>query len=272
MFVNRVWCQLFGEGIVRTVDDFGHLGETPSHPELLDWLARRFMEDGWSLKKLAKLMVMSATWRQSCAASEYAVAADPENRLWHHMPMRRLDAESIRDAMLVAAGRWDDTMYGPPIEPNRAAEDPAKRLYNGPIDGDGRRSIYIEMTMMEPPRFLALFNQPIPKLCTGKRDATNVPNQALAMLNDPFVIAMAKHWGDRAVADGAASAEQRAQHMFAGALGRMPDESEVARVVALASRCAELHNVPAETMMTCQPVWQDVAHALFNLKEFIYVQ
>lgn len=272
VFVNRVWCQLFGEGIVRTVDDFGHLGETPSHPELLDWLARRFMDDGWSLKQLVKLMVASSTWRQSCVANDQAVAADPENRLWHHMPLRRLDAESIRDAMLAASGRLDDTMFGLPIEPNRAAEDPAKRLFNGPIDGDGRRSIYIEMTMMEPPKFLALFNQPIAKLCTGKRDATNVPNQALAMLNDPFVAAMAKHWGGRVVNDGLESPGQRAQGMFATAFGRTPGVDEVARIVALANRCAELHGVDPNTMMACGPVWRDVAHALFNLKEFIYVQ
>ncbi|MCC6152875.1 MAG: DUF1553 domain-containing protein, partial [Candidatus Hydrogenedentes bacterium] len=272
VFVNRVWTNLFGEGIVRTPDDFGHLGEAPSHPELLDWLARRFMEDGWSLKKLVKLMVTSATWRQFCVPTPAAVTQDPENRLWHHMPMRRLDAESIRDAMLAASGRLDDTMYGPPIEPNRVAEDAAKRLFSGPIDGNGRRSIYIKMTMMEPQRFLAQFNQPIPKLCTGKRDATNVPNQALAMLNDPFVSTMAKVWGDRLVADAASSPENRAKEIFEAAFGRALDDTEIARVVKLAARCAELRGVDTDTMMTCQPVWQDVAHAVFNAKEFIYVQ
>jgi hypothetical protein len=197
---------------------------------------------------------------------------DPENRLWHHMPMRRLDAESIRDAMLAASGRLDDTMYGPPVEPNRVAEDAAKRLYSGPIDGNGRRSIYIKMTMMEPQRFLAQFNQPIPKLCTGKRDATNVPNQALAMLNDPFVSAMAKDWGDRLVADDATTPEHRAQEVFEAAFGRAPDDAEIDRVVKLAARCAELRGADPSTMMTCPPVWQDVAHAVFNAKEFLYVQ
>ncbi len=272
VFVNRVWTNLFGDGIVRTPDDFGHLGEAPSHPELLDWLALRFMEDDWSLKKLVTLIVTSATWRQSCVPNDAAMMQDPENRLWHHMPMRRLDAESIRDAMLAASGRLDDTMYGPPVEPNRVAEDAAKRLFSGPVDSNGRRSIYIKMTMMEPQRFLAQFNQPIPKLCTGKRDATNVPNQALALLNDPFVSAMARGWADRLVADGATAPEHRAQEIFEAAFGRAPDDAEVDRVMKLAARCAELRGADTHAMMTCQPVWQDVAHAIFNAKEFIYVQ
>ena len=272
VFVNRVWLHLFGEGIVRTPDDFGHLGEAPSHPELLDWLAHRFVEDGWSLKKLVKLMVSSASWRQSCIPNEAAMTQDPENRLWHHMPMRRLDAESIRDAMLMASGRLDDTMFGPPIEPNRVVEDSAKRLFSGPIDGNGRRGIYIKITMMEPQRFLAQFNQPIPKLCTGKRDATNVPNQALALLNDPFVSTTSKYWGGRIVNDAALSPEDRARTIFATAFGRAPEDAEIARILKLAARFAELRGTDASAVLTCQPVWQDVAHTLFNTKEFIYVQ
>ena len=121
-----------------------------------------------------------------------AVEIDPENRLWHHYPMRRLEAEAIRDSLLAVSGRLDRTLMGPPIEPYRTAEDATKRLFKGPLDGNGRRSIYLEMTLMEPPRFLALFNQPIPKQTVGRRDVSNVPDQALAMLNDPFVVAMAE--------------------------------------------------------------------------------
>ncbi len=272
VFVNRVWSHLFGTGIVRTVDDFGHLGELPSHPELLDWLAQRFVNDGWSLKKLVALMVTSATWRQSSIADSAAVTVDPENRLWHHHPMRRLDAESIRDAMLAVSGRMDATLGGPPIDPHRAAEDPAKRLVCGPVDGEGRRSVYLKMTLMEPPKFLALFNQPIPKLTTGKRDTTNVPDQALAMLNDPFVVAMARHWSEQILLDAASTTEQRISGMFQNAFGRAPSADETARLVALANRCAELRGVDTDALAGCQPVWQDVAHALFNLKEFINVQ
>ncbi len=272
VFVNRVWHHLFGAGLVRTVDDFGHLGEQPSHPELLDWLAQRFMADGWSVKKLVKLLVTSATWRQSSLASEAALAADPENRLWHHQPMRRLEAEAVRDAMLAATGRLEPTLYGPPVDPYRHSQDDAKRLFSGPLDGYGRRSLYVKMTLMEPPKFLALFNQPIPKLTVGRRDKTNVPDQALALLNDPFVIAMAEHWSRQVLQDKAASPERRVQQMITAAFGRPPEADETARLVKLARRAAELRGADANALLSCQLVWQDVAHAIFNLKEFIYVQ
>ena len=271
VFVNRVWLHLFGEGLVRTPDDFGHLGEKPVHPELLDYLAARFVAEGWSLKKLVRLMVTSATWRQASTTSAAALTKDAENRLWHHFPQQRLDAESIRDALLAVSGRLDPALGGEPIDSYRTAQDAAKRLFSGPLDGLGRRSLYLKMTLMEPPKFLALFNQPIPKLTTGKRDVTNVPDQALALLNDPFVLAMAKHWGDRVLKDGATTPEARAKAMFATALGRPPRDEELSRLVKLASRSAELHGLAPGALMACAPVWHDVAHALFNVKEFIYV-
>jgi Protein of unknown function (DUF1553)/Protein of unknown function (DUF1549)/Planctomycete cytochrome C len=272
VFVNRVWLHLFGQGLVRTPDDFGHLGEPPVHAELLDYLAAKFVEEGWSLKKLATIMVTSATWRQSSRASEAALTVDAENRLWHHLPMRRLEAEAIRDSMLSVTGRLDGRLGGPPIDPNRVAEDAAKRLFSGPLDGDGRRSIYLKMTLMEPPRFLALFNQPIPKLTAGRRDTTNVPDQALALLNDPLVIAMARLWSERVVRDEIATPDERAQQMFVAAFARPPTSEETTRLVKLAQRSAELRGADAEMLMRCQAAWQDVAHAIFNLKEFIYVQ
>jgi Protein of unknown function (DUF1553) len=158
---------------VRTPDDFGHLGQQPSNPELLDYLAARFIQDGWSTKKLITLLVTSATWRQRSLADSRAVAVDPENRHWHHLPRRRLEAEAIRDSILAVSGRLDAThLDGPPIDPYRTAQDAAKRLFSGPLDGHGQRSIYTTMTLMEPPRLLALFNQPVPKLTVGRRDVS----------------------------------------------------------------------------------------------------
>jgi hypothetical protein len=229
------------------------------------------MAEGWSLKKLVKLLVTSATWRQDSVADAGNISVDPDNLLWHHMPMRRLEAEAVRDSMLVVAGRLDGALYGPPADPYRMAEDPAKRLFSGPLDGNGRRSLYTKMTLMEPPRFLAVFNQPIPKLTTGRRDVTNVPAQALALLNDPFVIDMAKRWGESVMNDDTASPEQRVRHMFETAFARPPKQEETARFIKLAERSAALHQAGAPALMRCQPVWQDVAHAIFNLKEFIYV-
>lgn len=276
VYVNRVWHYLYGEGLVRTPDDFGHLGDAPSHPALLDYLATRFVEEGWSTKKLVRLLVTSAVWRQSSVPDPKAVEIDPENRLWHHYPMRRLEAEAIRDSLLAVSGRLDRTLFGPPVEPYRTAEDASKRLFKGPLDGDGRRSIYLEMTLMEPPRFLALFNQPIPKQTVGRRDVSNVPDQALAMLNDPFVVAMAEHWSRHLIADGAPSAEVRVARMLAEALARPARPAEVAGVVELVRRSAELRHTGSgdaqDDLLSCQAAWQDAAHAIFNLKEFVYVR
>ncbi|MCE9533955.1 MAG: PSD1 and planctomycete cytochrome C domain-containing protein [Planctomycetes bacterium] len=272
VFVNRVWHYLYGEGLVTTVDDFGHLGEQPSHPELLDYLATRFVEEGWSIKKLIRMMVISSTWRQASVPNESAVRKDPGNRLWHHYPLRRLEAEAIRDSMLAVSGRLDPKMYGLPIDPYRRAIDADKRLFCGPLDGDGRRSIYTKMTLMEPPKFLALFNQPIPKVTVGRRDVTNVPDQALALLNDPFVIGQAEFWGKRLIADKASSADERIRSIFLTALGRPPNDAELDRFCSLANQLAELRKVPAADLLTSQAVWQDVAHAVLNLKEFIYVR
>jgi hypothetical protein len=196
---------------------------------------------------------------------------DPENRMWHHMPMRRLEAEAIRDSILTVSGRLDRTLFGPPIEPFRTAEDSQKRLFKGPLDGEGRRSIYLEMTLMEPPRFLALFNQPIPKQTVGRRDVSNVPDQALALLNDPFVIAMAKHWSERLVLDGSKTPEDRIASMLESALARPALPEEVNRLLQLTNRSLILRG-GSEDLLGCQPAWQDAAHAVFNLKEFLYVR
>lgn len=271
VYVNRIWQYLFGKGLVLSPDDFGHLGELPSHPELLDYLAARFVQDGWSTKKLIRVLVTSATWRQASVPSRRGMDIDPENRMWHHMPLRRLEAEAIRDSILTVSGRLDRTLFGTPIEPYRTAEDSQKRLFKGPLDGEGRRSIYLEMTLMEPPRFLALFNQPIPKQTVGRRDGSNVPDQALAMLNDPFVIAMAKHWSERLVSDGAKSPEDRIAGMLETAFARPAQPQEVNRLLQLTNSSFVLRGM-SEELLDFQPTWQDAAHAVFNLKEFLYVR
>ena len=272
VFVNRVWLHLFGEGLVRTPDDFGHLGDRPSHPELLDFLAIRFVEEGWSLKNLIRMLVTSATWRQSSAAAVEAVATDPENRLWHHYPRRRLEAESIRDAMLAVSGRLDPTVGGEPIDPFRVKEDPAKRLFAGPLDGRGRRSIYLRMTLMEPPRFLALFNQPSPQGTTGRRDRSTVPEQALALLNDPFVHEMARAWAARRLTADDASLQVGIVTMLEEALSRPATAAEVDRLTAVAEACATARGVPEQERPAAEAVWKDVAHAILMHPEFSHVE
>jgi hypothetical protein len=272
VYVNRVWLHLFGEGLVRTPDDFGHLGEPPVHGDLLDHLAVRFMEEGWSTKKLVRAIVSSSAWKMASAARPENLVADPENRLWHHHPRRRLEAEPLRDSLLAVSGRLDRTLGGPPIDPHRMREDPMKRLFSGPVDGQGRRSLYIRMTLMEPPRFLGIFNQPIPRVTNGKRDRTTVPEQALAMLNDPFVLAMADAWAARVVATGPESVPVGAAAMLVAALGRPPAAADVQRLVAVADRCAAARGVPEDARATSPAVWRDVAHAIFMLQEFTHVE
>lgn len=267
VYVNRVWQWLFGAGIVETPDDFGRLGGQPSHPELLDYLAREFMREGWSTKKLVRRLVRSETFRQSGVVSDAAREHDPGNRLLHHYPTRRLEAEAIRDALLAVSGRLDPQLYGRPIYPPRAAEDAKKRLFSGPLDGHGRRSLYLQMSIMAPPVFLAGFNLPDLKLPTGKRDVTNVPGQALAMLNDPLVSALARHWAGQLIKAPHASAEDRVRAMFVQAFGRGPGEAELKRWTAA---LPELRAPDGDELMEDEVAWSQLAHAFFNAKEFIY--
>jgi hypothetical protein len=210
---------------------------------------------------------MSRTFRQSGTLSEAARELDPVDRLLHHYPTRRLEAEAIRDSLLAVSGRLDPQLYGRPILPPRSAEDDKKRLFSGPLDGDGRRSLYLQMSIMAPPKFLVGFNLPDLKLPTGRRDVTNVPTQALTLLNDPFVSAMAKHWASRLLSTSHPSAEECITIMFAEAFGRAPDSAELRRwTVAL----HDFATPGAADLMKDEAAWTQLAHGFFNTKEFIY--
>ncbi len=272
VMVNRIWHHLFGTGIVRTTDDFGHMGEAPSHPELLDYLATRFMEDGWSVKRLIRSVVLTQAFQQSGQAGVRAKEEDPENLLLHHFPARRLEAEAIRDSILTVSGRLDGKLYGPSIQPYRVHPTPERRLFQGPLDGEGRRSIYTKITLMEGPQFLTVFNLPDPKASQGRRDVTNVPAQALTLLNDPFVIGQAEFWANRLVAEPDATIGARVDRMFRTALGRPPQKVEAERFEKAIRDLAAIQNVAESDILKSQPVWKDAAHAVFNLKEFIYVR
>ncbi|MFO0880578.1 MAG: PSD1 and planctomycete cytochrome C domain-containing protein [Gemmataceae bacterium] len=272
VFVNRVWHWLFDAGLVATVDDFGHAGEAPSHPELLDYLASRFVEEGWSLKRLVRALVLTSAWRQGQAVDPRALAVEPRNRLVHHMPLRRLEAEALRDAMLTASGRLDPQLGGPTLNPYRVKEDPEKRLFSGPLDGLGRRSLYTRITIMEPPRFLATFNQPTPKIPTGRRDVTTTPAQSLTLLNDPFVQDQATHWARGLIARADDTPAARLTHMFRLALGRAPTSAELTRWGSAIEGLAAEHQVAAPALLRSEAVWRDVAHTLFNTKEFLHVR
>ncbi len=271
VMVNRIWHHLFGAGIVRTVDDFGHVGDLPSHPELLDYLAHQFVTDGWSVKRLIREIVLTRTFQTDHQPGDGALLADPENRLLQHYPARRMEAEAIRDSLLFASGRLDAKLYGMSVRPFREKEDEYHRLFRGPLDGDGRRSIYIKVMLMEAPAFLESFNIPGGKVATGRRDLTSVPAQALAMLNDPLVRNQADYWAKQLVQRKNESVEQRIESMFLTALGRMPSAGEKTRFAQFADRLADLHHVSRAQLLQSQPIWSDMAHTLYNLQEFIVI-
>jgi len=271
VMVNRVWHHLFGTGLVRTVDDFGHVGELPSHPELLDFLAARFVEDGWSIKRLIRSLVLTRAFRMANQPSAASQEVDPTNRWLQHYPARRMEAEIVRDSLLAVSGRLDRTLYGPSVQPFRENEYADRRLFPGPLDGNGRRSIYIKNNLMEAPKFLGAFNVPGGKVTQGRRDVTNVPAQALAMLNDPFVVQQSRGWAERLVARPNDSITARITVMFETAFGRPPTSDECERFTQAALQFAQLHQVSTNDVSQTVPIWQDLAHTLFNASEFIYI-
>lgn len=271
VMVNRIWHHLFGTGLVRTVDDFGHVGELPSHPELLDYLAANFVDEGWSVKRLVRSLVLTEAFRAANRPGDGAAEIDPQNRLLAHYPARRMEAETIRDSILATSGRLDLKQFGMSIQPFRAQENADRRLFPGPLDGAGRRSIYIKNNLMEPPKFLSAFDLPGGKVSRGRRDVTNVPAQALALLNDPFVLGQADEWATRLIARDDSGVAARIDAVFAQALGRAPTSEEQQRFEQAVATLAGLHEVPMADVLQSRDVWRDVAHSVFNLKEFIYI-
>ena len=271
VMVNRVWHHLFGTGLVRTVDDFGHVGELPSHPELLDHLASEFMADGWSVKRLIRRIVLSRTFQLASHAGPSATEVDPQNRWLSHFPARRLEAEAIRDATLACSGRLDPQLYGLSIQPFREKEYADRRLFPGPLDGNGRRSVYIKNNLMEGPKFLEAFNFPGGKVTQGRRDVSNTPAQALALLNDPFVLQQADVWASRLVTRTSDTLDSRIDFMLETALSRHPSAEERVAFAQVAVQLAELHQLPTGELLLSHAVWKDIAHAVFNQQEFIYV-
>lgn len=209
VIVNRVWHHLFGEGLVATPDNFGRLGEQPSHPELLDYLASRFRsEQGWSLKSLIRDLVLTETWQQAAEPAPAAAERDPANRLLSHYGIHRLEAEAIRDAVLSVAGQLDGQRYGPPVG-----------------GGTPRRSVYLRVKRNDLDPLLTTFDFPVPASATGRRDVTNVPAQSLTLLNDPFIIDQAGRWTSQL---GGQDDEARIRYLFEAALSRPPSEIEIA--------------------------------------------
>jgi hypothetical protein len=276
--VNRIWHHIFGRGLVPTVDNFGAVGDRSSHPELLDDLALRFVHDGWSIKRLVRELVLSSAFRMASTSSPQAEAADPDNRLLHRMPARRLEAEAIRDAILAVSGRLDRRMGGPGVEVHLTpfvdnyGKDYGRPETSGPLDGDGRRSLYLKVRRNYLTPILAAFDMPQPLVTAGRRDVSNVPAQALILMNDPFVAQQARRWAARVLAHKGLDASQKVCQMYLEAYARPPTETErQAAPRFLASHGGEL-GVPPERRNDDERLWADFAHVLFNVKEFIFLK
>ena len=242
VIVNRVWQWHFGEGLVRTPSNFGKLGEAPTHPELLDWLAARFVDDGWSLKKLHRLILLSATYQQSSRASSSQIQNDPENRWLGRFSSRRLQAEEIRDSILFASGQLDATAGGP------AGDDFTIR----------RRSLYVQTARWSRSSFAILFDAANPDSSTEKRTTSTVAPQALLLLNHQFILDQAKHLAERLKSEIRDDENARIHHAYQLLFGRAPvaEEFEIARDII------EDKGVSG---------WVDWAHVLLSTNEFVYL-
>jgi hypothetical protein len=216
--VNRVWSHLFGTGLVRTVDNFGSTGETPSHPELLDFLALRFVDGGWSVKGLIREIMLSRTYRLACDAAAEHTAADPENRLLAHQNRRRLDAEAIYDSILSLSGALDLATGGDTIRPDTKSE------YNYRFDV-GRRAVYLPVFRNQLPDLFAVFDFPDPNLSQGRRTTSTLSTQALFLMNSPFAGEQSRRAAERLLADETDTAG-RLDLLYERALGRLPDDTE----------------------------------------------
>jgi hypothetical protein len=268
VIVNRLWQHHFGEGLVKTPDDFGAMGQKPSHPELLDWLAAELVQRGWSLKAMHRLMVNSSAYRMSSSPRPEADRLDPADVQLHRMTVRRLEAETIRDALMMVCGRLDRQMFGPSIPPYLSPfmDGRGRPARSGPLDGDGRRSIYLSVRRNFLNPMSQSFDAPVPFSTMGRRNLSNVPAQALALLNDPLVLHLSDLWAGHLLVDPERSDRDRVALLFETALARRPTDVELRRCLAF------LESDPAcsSHARKCR-AWADLCHVLFNVKEFIYI-
>ncbi len=273
VIVNRVWHHVFGRGLVPTVDNFGALGERPTHPELLDHLAWQFAhDDGWSVKRLIRRLVLTRAFGQSSRLADAKTEErDPSNALLHRMSVRRLEGEVIRDALLTVSGRLNPVVGGPPITVHlteflvgRGRPD-----QSGPLDGDGRRSIYTAMRRNFLPTLPQTFDAPTPFSTVGRRNVTNVPGQSLALMNDPLFHQQARVWIERLLRETKGADDvARLRWLFETAYGRLPDKGEIK---ACRESLAELRDLEQKSGSDEIGPWSDLGHALLNANEFIYV-
>jgi mono/diheme cytochrome c family protein len=262
VMVNRLWQHHFGEGIVRTPSNFGKMGERPSHPELLDWLATEFIARGWSVKAMQRMMLLSDAYQMSSIDNAASVAIDPENRYFWRMPRERMEAEALRDQILAVSGKLDRTLGGPNIFPYISPDlfqSSTQRTWPGKSDEDPstwRRSIYVySKRSIRYPMFEA-YDQPNLVNTCDRRNRSTIAPQALLLMNNNFVFVQSKYFAERLRADAGADPNAQVTRAFELALGRAPSASEKTAASAYIRSGAD--RLP------------EFCRALFNLNEFVY--
>jgi hypothetical protein len=265
--VNHFWETLSGHGIVETSEDFGTQGDPPTHPELLDWLATEFMQDGWDMKKILRLIVTSATYRQSSRVSHDLLARDPYNKLYARGPRFRVEAEMVHDIALAASGLLSSKMYGPsvfPYQPDGIWDIPYSkdRWIESAGEDRFRRSVYTFMRRSAPYPSFTTYDAPSREFCTIRRVRTNTPLQALTSLNDPFFFDAAGAMAQRMTREGGAAESARVDYGFQLAVSRDPSANEREKILSFYHQ--QLNGGASEQM-----AWTMVANVLLNLDESI---
>jgi len=268
VMVNRVWIHLFGRGIVTTPDDFGVYGSRPSHPQLLDHLATRFVQDGWSTKKLIRTIVLSRTYQLSSHASEASIDADPEARWMSRHKRRRMDAETLRDSMLMVSGQLNRTPgEGSAIQHMDVLVNKHGSLHKP----SNHRSVYLCMMRNSPPPELAAFDLPRFINVKGQRNVTTLPSQSLYLLNSRFVVQQAEHFARRLVASDAETDEARVHVAYQLALNRQPRSNEAESAVALVRSASASTGDADRDEGKDVGAWAVLCQALLASNEFRYV-
>jgi hypothetical protein len=278
VIANRIWLYHFGNGIVPTPNDFGRQGTPPTHPELLDWLATRLVDSGWSIKAMHRAIMLSRTYRLSSACDKTRIDAeimaekDPHNDLLSVYPRRRLDAEAIRDTLLWLGGNLDPTPGGahpfpPQSEWTFTQHNPFKAVYD-----TNRRSVYLMTQRIQRHPYLAIFDGPDPSASTPLRVTSTTPLQALYLLNDPFVHEQAHGLANRLLA-GRADNTERLVLAYRMVLGRKPTPEEVAMGLRFVEEAYNnlVDSAVAEAQLEIQS-WQALMRVLFRQNEFVYIE
>jgi len=276
VMVNRIWQGHFGQGFVENANDFGVQTAEPVLSDLLDWLAAEFVASGWDVKHLHRLIVTSAAYRQESAradAGAASLAADPDNELLWHFPRHRLDAEAIRDSLLMVSGRLAEGMYGPGVRPELPegfqTGEPWK--VTEVAQEQNRRSVYVYAKRNLPHPFLAAFDLPDMHEACGCRVTTTTAPQALTLLNDSQVLASARSIADRSLG-GTLDPAQAVERAFATTLGRSPSEEEMTAALDFLQRQEERIAGDGDEKNAHEIAVTDLCHALLNANEFLYLE